>query len=91
MGIQCGSFRPFYNIFAKWETEKLTVWSISALFRERRTRNWLVYPYEKAVHQFVLNTETDSYQLHAMYGEDDCAVPVIFPACRIGLEEVFGD
>jgi Uma2 family endonuclease len=52
---------------------------------------WLVYPYEKAVHQFVLNTETDSYQLHAMYGEDDCAVPVIFPACRIGLEEVFGD
>ena len=28
MGIQCGSFRPFYNIFAKWETEKLTVWSI---------------------------------------------------------------
>lgn len=28
MGIQCGSFLAFYYVFAKWETENLTVWSI---------------------------------------------------------------
>lgn len=52
---------------------------------------WLVYPYEKAVHQFIVNEATDSYQLHAMYGEDDTAIPALFPDCRIDLGEVFAE
>jgi Uma2 family endonuclease len=50
---------------------------------------WLVYPYEKAVHQFVLNQETEKYQLLNMYAGEDTAVPQLFPDCRIDLLEVF--
>ena len=52
---------------------------------------WLVYPYEKAVHQFVLNQETEKYQLVNMYAGEDTAVPQLFPDCRIDLREVFED
>ena len=52
---------------------------------------WLVYPYEKAVHQFVLNQETEKYQLLNMYAGEDTAVPQLFPDCRIDLREVFED
>ena len=44
---------------------------------------WLVYPYEKAVHQFVLNQETEKYQLLNMYAGEDTAVPQLFPDCRL--------
>lgn len=52
---------------------------------------WLVYPYEKAVHQFVLDAQTELFQLRAMYGEDDWATSSVFPDCRIDLAEVFAE
>ncbi|MEI6333832.1 MAG: Uma2 family endonuclease [Methylococcaceae bacterium] len=52
---------------------------------------WLVYPGEKAVHQFVLNEETEKYQLLAMYSGEDIATPQLFPDCQIDLREVFED
>ena len=52
---------------------------------------WLVYPYEKAVHQFVLDEQTEKYQLLAMYAGEDTATPQLFPDCRIDLREVFED
>jgi len=52
---------------------------------------WLVYPYEKAVHQFLLDEQSGKYQLQNMYAGDDTAMPVLFPDCRIDLLEVFED
>jgi Uma2 family endonuclease len=50
---------------------------------------WLIYPGEKAVHQFVLNEETEKYHLLAMYCGEDIATPFLFPDCQIDLREVF--
>ncbi|TAN47613.1 MAG: Uma2 family endonuclease [Methylococcaceae bacterium] len=50
---------------------------------------WLIYPYEKAVHQFVFDEEAGKYPLLNMYAGDDIAVPQLFPDCRIDLREVF--
>ncbi|MEN9461648.1 MAG: hypothetical protein RIS84_1668 [Pseudomonadota bacterium] len=55
------------------------------------TEYWLVYPYEQAVYQFVLNPETEKYQLAAMYSEDEIATPFLFPELKIDLGEVFID
>jgi Uma2 family endonuclease len=52
---------------------------------------WLVYPGEKAVHQFVLDEDTEKYQLLAMYSGEDIATPQLFPDCQIDLSEVFED
>lgn len=52
---------------------------------------WLVYPGEKAVHQFVLDEDTEKYQLIAMYSDEDIATPQLFPDCQIDLREVFED
>lgn len=52
---------------------------------------WLVYPGEKAVHQFVLDENTEKYQLVNMYSGEDIAAPQLFPDCRIDLSEVFED
>ncbi len=52
---------------------------------------WLVYPYEKAVHQFVLDEQTEKYQLQYMYSGEDIATPQLFPDCQIDLREVFED
>lgn len=49
---------------------------------------WLVYPYEQAVYQFVLNANKQ-YQLAAMYAEDEIATPVLFPELKINLADVF--
>lgn len=49
---------------------------------------WLVYPYEQAVHQFVLN-ESGNYELKQMYADDDMAVPHLFPDLAVDLSEVF--
>ncbi len=48
---------------------------------------WLVYPYEQAVYQFVLNE--GRYELAAMYAEDEIATPSLFPTLKIDLAEVF--
>lgn len=50
---------------------------------------WLVYPYEKAVHQFVLDEDSEKYQLLNMYAGEDTATPQLFPDCRIDLCDVF--
>jgi len=52
---------------------------------------WLVYPGEKAVHQFVLDDQTEKYQLQYMYSGEDIATPYLFPDCQIDLSEVFED
>jgi len=52
---------------------------------------WLVYPYEKAVHQFVLDGASGLFQLKAMYAEEDCASPALFPDCKVDLAEVFAE
>jgi len=50
---------------------------------------WLVYPYEATVSQFVLDEESDRYQLLAMFSKQDNAVPFLFPELTINLQEVF--
>ncbi len=52
---------------------------------------WLVYPYEEAVHQFILNKETKRYQLHRMYAQDGMITPCLFPDLEIDLAEIFTD
>lgn len=51
----------------------------------------MVYPYEKAVHQFMLDVETEKYQLIAMFAEEDYASPQGFPDLKIDLQEVFSE
>lgn len=55
------------------------------------TEYWLVYPDEQAVYQFVLNPETNLYQLFAMYAGDDIAKPYLFPDLHIDLTDVFAE
>lgn len=52
---------------------------------------WVVYPYEQAVHQFVLDQVTNKYQLLNMFAEDDIASSHIFPDLEIDLKEVFAE
>ncbi len=49
---------------------------------------WLVYPYEQAVYQFVLD-DNGRYQLKAMYANNGLAVSHLFPELAIDLSEVF--
>ncbi len=55
------------------------------------TEYWMVYPYEKAVHQFILDGNTGKYQLIAMLSDEDHASPSIFPDLKIDLQEVFAE
>lgn len=55
------------------------------------TEYWLVYPYEQAVYQFVLNQDTEKYQLFAMHAGDDIAKPYLFPELDIDLADVFAE
>ncbi|MDD2724659.1 MAG: Uma2 family endonuclease [Methylovulum sp.] len=52
---------------------------------------WLVYPYEQSVYQFVLNDDSQKYQLHGMYAQDGLAVPYLFPDLPIDLADVFAE
>jgi len=49
---------------------------------------WLVYPYEQAIYQFILD-DNGRYQLKAMYPNSGTAVPHLFPELAIDLSEVF--
>jgi Uma2 family endonuclease len=49
---------------------------------------WIIYPYEQAVHQFVLQAD-GHYQLMAMYAGKDIATPSLFPDLALDLHEVF--
>ncbi|MFZ2726374.1 MAG: Uma2 family endonuclease [Methylococcaceae bacterium] len=51
---------------------------------------WLVYPYEQAIHQFVLN-EQGIYQLKSMSADDDILNSAIFPDLSIDLSDIFID
>jgi Uma2 family endonuclease len=55
------------------------------------TEYWLVYPYEQAVYQFILNAQTEKYELYAMYAGDDIAKPALFPELAIDLADVFAE
>jgi len=52
------------------------------------TEYWLVYPYEQAVYQFVLD-DNGRYQLKNMYADSGIALPHLFPELSIDLAEVF--
>jgi Uma2 family endonuclease len=55
------------------------------------TEYWLVYPYEQAAYQFVLNEQSEKYELKGMYANDDIATPFLFPELKIDLAEVFAE
>jgi len=55
------------------------------------TEYWLVYPYEQAVYQFVLDQTTEKYQLFAMVAGDELATPFLFPELHIDLADVFAE
>lgn len=62
------------------------------LYRESGVQEyWIVYPFEQAVHQFVLDEELDQYRLLAMFSGEDTASPHMFPDCTIDLQEVFAE
>ncbi|MEI7997796.1 MAG: Uma2 family endonuclease, partial [Methylococcaceae bacterium] len=63
-----------------------------ALYQESGVKEyWLVYPYEQSVHQFVLNGQTEKYELIAMFSAEDHASPALFPDLVIDLAEVFAE
>lgn len=63
-----------------------------ALYQENGVREyWLIYPYEKAVHQFVLNECTEKYDLIAMFSDEDTVSPHLFPDLQIDLADVFAE
>ena len=60
------------------------------LYQENGVKEyWLVYPYEKAIHQFILNEETRIYQLQKMYAQSGIISPCLFPNLKIELADVF--
>ncbi len=62
------------------------------LYRESGVKEyWIVYPFEQAVHQFVLDEEQDQYRLLNMFSGEDEAAPYLFPDCKIDLPEVFAE
>ena len=62
------------------------------LYEENGVREyWLVYPSEQAVYQFVLNPQTEKYELKGMYAEDDVINPALFSELKIDLAEVFAE
>ncbi|TAN68106.1 MAG: Uma2 family endonuclease [Methylobacter sp.] len=52
------------------------------------TEYWLVYPYEQAIYQFVLD-DNNVYQLNKMYANNGIAVAHLFPDLVIDLSEIF--
>jgi Uma2 family endonuclease len=50
---------------------------------------WIIYPYEKALHQFVFDKISEKYQLQGMFSDDDEVRPHVFPDLQIDLNEVF--
>lgn len=62
------------------------------LYRECGVKEyWIVYPFEQAVHQFVLDEVQDKYQLINMFSGEDTATPQLFPDLQIDLQEVFAE
>ncbi len=60
------------------------------LYAESGVREyWLVFPYEQVIQQFVLDAETNQYQLLNNYAGDDLAAPHLFPDLVIELFSLF--
>jgi Uma2 family endonuclease len=60
-----------------------------ALYQESGVKEyWIISPYQKNVLQFVLN-QSEKYQLHAMYADDEIAKSYLFPDLPIDLSDVF--
>jgi Uma2 family endonuclease len=79
------------EILSKGNSKKETRFKYQ-LYEENGVREyWLVYPYEQAVHQFVLNEKTQKYELAAMFPGDEVASPILFPDLKIDLAEVFAE
>lgn len=73
-------------------TAKKDIHAKYALYEESGVREyWLVFPSEQVVHQFVLNAETEKYQLIAMFANDEMISPTLFPDLQIDLTEVFSE
>jgi len=51
---------------------------------------WVVYPFESAILQFVLNTN-NKYELTNTFTEDEIASSYLFPDLRISLQEIFNE
>lgn len=49
---------------------------------------WMVYPYEEAIYQFVLD-ENGRYRLQAMHPNSGVATPHLFPDLTLDLGEIF--
>lgn len=59
-----------------------------ALYQQNGVREyWIVFPNEQIIEQFVL--QNGIYELHAAYGKDYTASPVLFPELSIPLNDVF--
>ncbi len=62
------------------------------LYEESGVREyWMVYPYEKAVHQFLQDESSGKYQLTAMLSDEDIASPKVFSDLEIDLNDVFAE
>lgn len=51
---------------------------------------WLVYPQQRAIHQFVLDAN-HRYQLQKMYTDGDMAITHLFPGLSLNITEFFGE
>jgi Uma2 family endonuclease len=49
---------------------------------------WIVYPDNRAIHQFVLD-ENGHYQLKKMHSEEGIATPALFPELEVDVSDVF--
>jgi Uma2 family endonuclease len=52
---------------------------------------WLVYPFEEVIQQFVLNENSDKYELIAMFANEGEIHPFLFPDLAIDLTEIFAE
>jgi Uma2 family endonuclease len=63
-----------------------------ALYAESGVKEyWLIFPYEEVINQFVLNDDTQQYQLTNSYAGDEVATPHLFPDLAIDLSALFKD
>jgi Uma2 family endonuclease len=52
---------------------------------------WTIFPSEEVIYQFVLNEETQQYQLIGIFANEGEAIPYLFPELKVDLEEIFAN
>lgn len=55
------------------------------------TEYWTVHPVEQAVYQFILDQNSNKYQLFAVHPGNEIATPYLFPDLQIDLNDVFAE